>query len=261
MTVLCPLWIRCAHPLPGLFNPRWAKGGVVLQGARESVFTTKADHSFFTEPVSCLVFNAVGKTNVSILVDVHCESLGARLTLLTLSWPTSLTTAWSERTPSALLLLLWLSIFSSSSEHLLPFSPAALLLKHKKTYAAVVSVSPVGPILLVEPQPKTVDVDSDVTLNCKWAGNPPLTLTWFKKGSNMVRGQDCRFVFPVHSTSLFFLLSIFFSKGKLLSVHANAAIVHRSHYFIQCQLHPVQSRTHIVEHLYCRFLIKWNRFS
>lgn len=56
------------------FHPRWAKGGVVLQGARESVFTTKADHSFFTEPVSCLVFNAVGKTNVSILVDVHCES-------------------------------------------------------------------------------------------------------------------------------------------------------------------------------------------
>ncbi|CAF91412.1 unnamed protein product, partial [Tetraodon nigroviridis] len=94
---------------------RGLKGGVVLQGARESVFTTKADHSFFTEPVSCLVFNAVGKTNVSILVDVHF-----------------------------------------------------------------------GPILLVEPQPKTVDVDSDVNLNCKWAGNPPLTLTWFKKGSNMV---------------------------------------------------------------------------
>lgn len=60
--------------------PRWAKGGVVLQGARESVFTTKADHSFFTEPVSCLVFNAVGKTNVSILVDVHCESHAAHLT-------------------------------------------------------------------------------------------------------------------------------------------------------------------------------------
>ena len=62
-------------------NPRWAKGGVVLQGARESVFTTKADHSFFTEPVSCLVFNAVGKTNVSILVDVHCESCNTHLHL------------------------------------------------------------------------------------------------------------------------------------------------------------------------------------
>ncbi|XP_029941352.1 kin of IRRE-like protein 1a isoform X2 [Salarias fasciatus] len=104
-----------AHANPPIMGYRWAKGGVVLQGARENVFTTKADHSFFTEPVSCLVFNAVGKTNVSILVDVHF-----------------------------------------------------------------------GPILLVEPQPKTVDVDSDVTLNCKWAGNPPLTLTWFKKGSNMV---------------------------------------------------------------------------
>ncbi|KAG7497919.1 kin of IRRE 1 isoform X1 [Solea senegalensis] len=104
-----------AHANPPIMGYSWAKGGVVLQWARESVFTTKADHSFFTEPVSCLVFNAVGKTNVSILVDVHF-----------------------------------------------------------------------GPILLVEPQPKTVDVDSDVTLNCKWAGNPPLTLTWFKKGSNMV---------------------------------------------------------------------------
>lgn len=46
---------------------------MVIQGARESVFVTKADHSFFTEPVSCLVFNAVGSTNVSILVDVHCK--------------------------------------------------------------------------------------------------------------------------------------------------------------------------------------------
>lgn len=223
LPVVClfSLWIKCVRPPPDLLNPRWAKGGVVLQGARESVFTTKADHSFFTEPVSCLVFNAVGKTNVSILVDVHCESLGARLTSLTLSWPTLLTTALSVRAPSAPLLLLWLFFFfssSSSSEQLLPFSPAALLLKHKKTYAALVSVSPVGPILLVEPQPKTVDVDSDVTLNCKWAGNPPLTLTWFKKGSNMVRGQEpvlCRLVFSVHSTSLLFLFHNFF-QGQIL---------------------------------------------
>ncbi|XP_051556924.1 kin of IRRE-like protein 1 isoform X5 [Myxocyprinus asiaticus] len=100
---------------PPIMGYRWAKGGVILDGARESVFETTADHSFFTEPVSCLVFNAVGSTNVSILVDVHF-----------------------------------------------------------------------GPILVVEPRPVTVDVDSDVTLNCKWAGNPPLTLTWTKKGSSMV---------------------------------------------------------------------------
>uniref|UniRef100_A0A8C1DA92 Kin of IRRE-like protein 1 n=1 Tax=Cyprinus carpio carpio TaxID=630221 RepID=A0A8C1DA92_CYPCA len=100
---------------PPIMGYRWAKGGVILDGARESVFETTADHSFFTEPVSCLVFNAVGSTNVSILVDVHF-----------------------------------------------------------------------GPILVLEPRPVTVDVDSDVSLNCKWSGNPPLTLTWTKKGSSMV---------------------------------------------------------------------------
>ncbi|TNM93501.1 hypothetical protein fugu_001677, partial [Takifugu bimaculatus] len=70
--------------LPGSCQPSdngWAKGGVVLQGARESVFTTKADHSFFTEPVSCLVFNAVGKTNVSILVWAWTENVQERYTV------------------------------------------------------------------------------------------------------------------------------------------------------------------------------------
>ena len=55
-----------------------------------------------------------------------------------------------------------------------------------KSAAACLSV---GPILVVEPRPVTVDVDSDVTLNCKWSGNPPLTLTWTKKGSSMVRAR------------------------------------------------------------------------
>uniref|UniRef100_A0AAQ4Q207 Ig-like domain-containing protein n=1 Tax=Gasterosteus aculeatus aculeatus TaxID=481459 RepID=A0AAQ4Q207_GASAC len=104
---------------PPIIGFRWAKGGVLLEGARESVFVTTADHSFFTEPVSCQVFNVVGSTNVSILVDVHF-----------------------------------------------------------------------GPILVVEPRPVTVDVDSDVTLNCKWSGNPPLTLTWTKKGSSMVLSNN-----------------------------------------------------------------------
>ncbi|XP_077580532.1 kin of IRRE-like protein 1b isoform X2 [Stigmatopora nigra] len=104
---------------PPIMGFRWAKGGVLLEGARESIFATTADHSFFTEPVSCQVFNAVGSTNVSILVDVHF-----------------------------------------------------------------------GPILVVEPRPIAVDVHSDVTLNCKWSGNPPLTLTWTKKGSNMVLSNN-----------------------------------------------------------------------
>uniref|UniRef100_A0A3Q3IK13 Ig-like domain-containing protein n=1 Tax=Monopterus albus TaxID=43700 RepID=A0A3Q3IK13_MONAL len=127
-----------AHANPPIMGYRWAKGGVVLQGARESVFTTKADHSFFTEPVSCLSHNT------------H------------------------------------LSLFS----HLY-----------------------VGPILLVEPQPKTVDVDSDVTLNCKWAGNPPLTLTWFKKGSNMVRSSS-KPTTP-GSLPLFFFLPVLSNSNQL----------------------------------------------
>ncbi|KAK5889446.1 hypothetical protein CesoFtcFv8_015450 [Champsocephalus esox] len=104
---------------PPIIGIRWAKGGVLLDGARETVFVTTADHSFFTEPVSCQVFNVVGSTNVSILVDVHF-----------------------------------------------------------------------GPILIIEPRPVTVDVDADVTLNCKWSGNPPLTLTWTKKGSSMVLSNN-----------------------------------------------------------------------
>uniref|UniRef100_A0A6Q2Y8U3 Ig-like domain-containing protein n=1 Tax=Esox lucius TaxID=8010 RepID=A0A6Q2Y8U3_ESOLU len=100
---------------PPIMGFRWAKGGVLLAGARESVLMTTADHSFHTEPVSCSVFNAVGHTNVSIVVDVHY-----------------------------------------------------------------------GPILKVEPRPVTVDVDSEAKLKCKWSGNPPLTLTWTKKGSSMV---------------------------------------------------------------------------
>lgn len=64
---------------------------MVIQGARESVFVTKADHSFFTEPVSCLVFNAVGSTNVSILVDVHCKKPFENLILIHFSALTYLT--------------------------------------------------------------------------------------------------------------------------------------------------------------------------
>ena len=40
---------------------------------------------------------------------------------------------------------------------------------------------------MVDPKPTTTDIGSDVTLTCVWVGNPPLTLTWTKKDSNMVR--------------------------------------------------------------------------
>uniref|UniRef100_A0A8C9VX60 Kirre like nephrin family adhesion molecule 1 n=1 Tax=Scleropages formosus TaxID=113540 RepID=A0A8C9VX60_SCLFO len=106
---------------PPVMGYRWAKGGILLEGARESVFVTTADHSFFTEPVSCQVFNVVGGTNVSILVDVHF-----------------------------------------------------------------------GPLLLAEPTPVTADIETDVTLRCKWSGNPPPTLTWTKKGSSVVLSNNAQ---------------------------------------------------------------------
>nr|XP_033779908.1 kin of IRRE-like protein 1 isoform X2 [Geotrypetes seraphini] len=100
---------------PEIKGYRWAKGGMVIEEAKESVYETQVDYSFFTEPVSCEVHNDVGSTNVSTLVDVH-------------------------------------------------FAPR----------------------IVVNPKTTTTDISSDVTLTCVWAGNPPLTLTWTKKGSNMV---------------------------------------------------------------------------
>ncbi|CAJ0925843.1 unnamed protein product [Ranitomeya imitator] len=94
---------------------RWAKGGVIIEAARDSSYETQVDYTFFTEPVSCEVHNEVGSTNVSTLVDVQ-------------------------------------------------FAPR----------------------IVVEPKPAITDMGSDVTLTCIWTGNPPLTLTWTKKGSNMV---------------------------------------------------------------------------
>lgn len=38
----------------------------------------------------------------------------------------------------------------------------------------------------MDPKPTITDIGSDVTLTCVWSGNPPLTLTWTKKESNMV---------------------------------------------------------------------------
>ncbi|XP_061462110.1 kin of IRRE-like protein 1 [Rhineura floridana] len=100
---------------PEIKGYRWAKGGVVIEDAKESKYETQVDYTFFTEPVSCEVHNDVGSTNVSTLVDVH-------------------------------------------------FAPR----------------------IVVDPKPTTTNISLDVTLTCVWAGNPPLTLTWTKKESNMV---------------------------------------------------------------------------
>ncbi|ELK29846.1 Kin of IRRE-like protein 1 [Myotis davidii] len=100
---------------PEILGYRWAKGGFSIEDAHDSHYETNVDYSFFTEPVSCEVYNKVGSTNVSTLVNVH-------------------------------------------------FAPR----------------------IVVDPKPTTTDIGSDVTLTCVWVGNPPLTLTWTKKDSNMV---------------------------------------------------------------------------
>lgn len=58
-----------------VFSPhnRWAKGGVVIRDAVGETYEVAVDHSFFTEPVSCEVTNALGSTNISRNVDVYCK--------------------------------------------------------------------------------------------------------------------------------------------------------------------------------------------
>lgn len=52
---------------------RWAKGGSIIKEVSGPTYEVIVDHSFFTEPVSCEVTNALGSTNISRNVDVYCE--------------------------------------------------------------------------------------------------------------------------------------------------------------------------------------------
>ncbi|KAM4565749.1 kin of IRRE-like protein 3 isoform 5-T6 [Odontesthes bonariensis] len=50
---------------------RWAKGGSTIKEVSGDTYEVVVDHSFFTEPVSCEVTNALGSTNISRNVDVY----------------------------------------------------------------------------------------------------------------------------------------------------------------------------------------------
>ncbi|KAM9734183.1 kin of IRRE-like protein 3 isoform 2-T2 [Menidia menidia] len=50
---------------------RWAKGGSIIKEVSGDTYEVLVDHSFFTEPVSCEVTNALGSTNISRNVDVY----------------------------------------------------------------------------------------------------------------------------------------------------------------------------------------------
>uniref|UniRef100_UPI0035902862 kin of IRRE-like protein 1 isoform X2 n=1 Tax=Myxine glutinosa TaxID=7769 RepID=UPI0035902862 len=56
---------------PEITAYRWAKHGLLIDGVTGSEYETTVDYTYYTEPVSCEVQNAVGSTNVSTLVDVY----------------------------------------------------------------------------------------------------------------------------------------------------------------------------------------------
>ncbi|TMS14525.1 Kin of IRRE-like protein 3, partial [Larimichthys crocea] len=56
---------------PPVIYYRWAKGGHVIPDILGDTYEVLVDHSFFTEPVSCEVTNALGNTNISRNVDVY----------------------------------------------------------------------------------------------------------------------------------------------------------------------------------------------
>ncbi|XP_076875403.1 kin of IRRE-like protein 3 isoform X1 [Brachyhypopomus gauderio] len=56
---------------PPVTHYRWAKGGGVIRSVMGDSYEVVVDHTFFTEPVSCEVANALGSTNVSRNVDVY----------------------------------------------------------------------------------------------------------------------------------------------------------------------------------------------
>uniref|UniRef100_A0A6I8NLB7 Kirre like nephrin family adhesion molecule 3 n=1 Tax=Ornithorhynchus anatinus TaxID=9258 RepID=A0A6I8NLB7_ORNAN len=62
---------------PAVTQYRWAKRGQVIKEASSDWYETVVDHTFFSEPVSCEVTNALGSTNISRTVDVY---FGPRMT-------------------------------------------------------------------------------------------------------------------------------------------------------------------------------------
>uniref|UniRef100_A0A8C6S4K6 Kirre like nephrin family adhesion molecule 3a n=1 Tax=Neogobius melanostomus TaxID=47308 RepID=A0A8C6S4K6_9GOBI len=56
---------------PPVIYYRWAKGSSVISDVTGDTYEVVVDHSFFTEPVSCEVTNALGHTNISRNVDVY----------------------------------------------------------------------------------------------------------------------------------------------------------------------------------------------
>ncbi|XP_058267035.1 kin of IRRE-like protein 3 isoform X2 [Hemibagrus wyckioides] len=67
-----PVKFHCsAKANPPVTQYRWAKGGALIREAVGETYEVAVDHTFFSEPVSCEVTNALGSTNISRNVDVY----------------------------------------------------------------------------------------------------------------------------------------------------------------------------------------------
>uniref|UniRef100_A0A8C6RWR4 Kirre like nephrin family adhesion molecule 3 n=1 Tax=Nannospalax galili TaxID=1026970 RepID=A0A8C6RWR4_NANGA len=62
---------------PAVTQYRWAKRGHIIKEASGELYRTAVDYTYFSEPVSCEVTNALGSTNLSRTVDVY---FGPRMT-------------------------------------------------------------------------------------------------------------------------------------------------------------------------------------
>lgn len=56
-----------------LLPHRWAKKGHIIKEASSDAYETIVDFTYFFEPISCEVTNALGSTNISRTVDVYCK--------------------------------------------------------------------------------------------------------------------------------------------------------------------------------------------
>ncbi|KAK2506096.1 hypothetical protein MC885_012179, partial [Smutsia gigantea] len=95
---------------PAVTQYRWAKRGQIIKEASGEVYRTTVDYTYFSEPISCEVTNALGSTNISRTVDVY---FGPRMTtepqsllvdlgsdaVFNCAWTgnPSLTTVWMKR--------------------------------------------------------------------------------------------------------------------------------------------------------------------
>lgn len=75
------LGTRGPHSSPWASHYRWAKRGQIIKEASGEVYRTTVDYTYFSEPVSCEVTNALGSTNLSRTVDVYCEFWAGRAAL------------------------------------------------------------------------------------------------------------------------------------------------------------------------------------